>query len=101
MDEKAMLTKKHLCSQSSKSQVGDEAPTLNWQYDNVLLRQGYCTPSGAVIDEYWATRNDYHQEKTKNSAKNLLVSLRPPRISLDVARDWTRLPTVRGLRLAA
>jgi hypothetical protein len=26
--------------------------TLNQQYDNVLLGQGYRTPRGAVIDEY-------------------------------------------------
>jgi hypothetical protein len=37
-----------------KCRVRDEAPTLGPGGDNVLLRQRYRTPHGAVIDDYGA-----------------------------------------------
>jgi hypothetical protein len=54
----------------------------------VLLGQGYRTPRGAVIDEYGEMVEWWLAGETKElGEKPTPVSLRPPRVSLEITRD--------------
>jgi hypothetical protein len=63
----------------------------------VLLGQGYCTPHGAVTDEYGSNGGMVKsRRKTEDLKETALVPLCPLRVSLEIPRDWNPVFALRG-----